>query len=51
LTDQDYFDPSGAAIIVHNGTLLASIEQDLGCQAMARGRAKNHAKNRVKTGV
>ena len=40
LTENDYFELPGAAAFVHNGTPLATIEQDLGCQATARGRAE-----------
>ncbi|HTC98613.1 MAG TPA: hypothetical protein VK734_12860 [Bradyrhizobium sp.] len=35
-----YFELFGTAAFVHNGTLLATIEQDLGCQAMARTAPK-----------
>src|SRR6202008_2496569 len=40
LTEKSYFGLSGAAAVVHNGTPLATIGQDLGCQARARGRAE-----------
>jgi hypothetical protein len=35
-----YFELFGIAGFVHNGILLATIGQDLGCQAMARSAPK-----------
>src|SRR5215469_10141128 len=43
LTGKDYFGPPGATGLVHNGTLLATIEQELGCEANGARPRRNRS--------